>query len=245
MNKPAPPNRASPLYRWLADTLREQIQNGVYKPGDMLPPERELVRRYAMSSITVTRALNELVREGWIYRQAGKGTFLKRDKLEERLARLSSFAEEMHGRGILPQYQLVRLKLMPPPPEIAQALRLAPGEKAYLIERLHLVEGEPLALAKGFWICEVGEQLARRDLTSIPLYETVEQELRMPLLEADESIGAAQANAEIARKLGVPRHAPLLVQERLTFTTAHKPIHHTTTYYRADRYKYNIRLARA
>lgn len=238
------PNRFTPLYRWLAETLREDIQRGVYKPGDLLPTERELMQRYGLSSITVTRAVNELVREGWLYRRAGKGTFLKRAKLEERLARLTSFAEEMQSRQIVPQYKLIRAQALLPPPEIARALQLKPSTSVFLIERLHLVQNEPLALARGYWLYEIGEQLAARDLNKIPLYETVERELNVPLVEADESISAACADATLARHLGIPRRAPLLVQERLTFTTEMRPVHFTITYFRADRYKYKIRLSR-
>lgn len=239
-----PIERFTPLYRWLAETLREDIQRGVYKPGDLLPTERELTQRYGLSSITVTRALNELVREGWLYRKAGKGTFLKRDKLEERLGRLTSFAEEMQSRRIVPQYKLLAAQAVVPPPDIAHALQLAPRARAFFIERLHLAKNEPLALARGYWILEIGEQLAQRDLNRIPLYETTERELHIPLVEADESISATVADAQLARHLGIPRRAPLLVQERLTFTTEMRPVHFTTTYFRADRYKYKIRLAR-
>jgi GntR family transcriptional regulator len=239
-----PVERFTPLYRWLAETLREEIQHGVYKPGDLLPSERELVQRYGLSSITVTRALNELVREGWLYRKAGKGTFLKRDRLEERLGRLTSFAEEMRQRNIIPQYKLLRAQAVIPPSDIARALRLEPSARAFFIERLHLAKNEPIALARGYWIIEIGEQLAQRDLNRIPLYETTERELHIPLVEADESISAAVADAELARHLGVPRRSPLLVQERLTFTTEMRPVHFTTTYFRADRYKYKIRLSR-
>lgn len=239
-----PIERFTPLYRWLAETLREDIQRGVYKPGDLLPPERELTQRYGLSSITVTRALNELAREGWLYRKAGKGTFLKRDKLEERLGRLTSFAEEMQSRRITPQYKLLAAQAVVPPSEIARALQLASDVRAFLIERVHLAKNEPLALARGYWILEIGEQLVQRDLNRIPLYETIERELHIPLVEAEESISATVADARLARHLGVPRRAPLLVQERLTFTTEMRPVHFTTTYFRADRYKYKIRLVR-
>jgi GntR family transcriptional regulator len=224
--------------------LRAEIQQGTYKPGDALPTERELMQRYDLSSITVSRAINELVREGWVYRKAGKGTFLKRDKLEGRLVRLTSFAEEMQSRNLTPQFKLLRAQLVTPPPAIAQALQLPHDAQVYLIERLQMANAEPIALAIGYWIAEIGRQLADQGLNRIRLYETVERTLNVPLLEADESISATAATAELARKLGVPRHAPLLVQERLTFTTAMRPVHHTTTYYCADRYTYKIRLTR-
>jgi len=68
--------------------------------------------------------------------------------------------------------------------------------------------------------------------------------LHIPLIEADESISAATADATLARQLDIARNAPLLVRRRLTFTTEMRPIEFTTTFYRADQYEYKIRLAR-
>lgn len=238
------PIRSSPLYQWLAETLRQDIAQGVYKPGDALPTEHDLMRRYDLSSTTVRRAVHELVREGWIYRKAGKGTFVKRDKVEERLLRLTSFAEEMQSRNITPEFRLICARPLVPPPEIGRLLNVPAHEPVYLIERVQLGSGEPIALARGYWDYAIGEQLAQYDLNSIPLYETIESKLHILLTEADESIGAASADADIARKLGVPRRAPLLVRRRLTYTTAMRPVEYTTTFYRADRYEYKVHLAR-
>ncbi|MCX7840566.1 MAG: UTRA domain-containing protein, partial [Anaerolineae bacterium] len=152
--------------------------------------------------------------------------------------------EEMQRRRIVPQYKLLAAQAVVPPPDVARALQLASDARAFLIERVHLVKDEPIALARGYWMLEIGEQLAQRDLNRIPLYETIERELHIPLVEAEESISAAVADVRLARHLGIPRRAPLLVQERLTFTTEMRPVHFTTTYFRADRYKYKIRLVR-
>ena len=236
--------RHAPLYQWLSETLREEISQGVYKPGNALPTEHELMLRYNLSSTTVRRAVHDLVREGWIYRKAGKGTFVKRDKVEERLLRLTSFAEEMQSRNIRPEFKLVCAKMLIPTDQVAAALKVPPRQKAYLIERIQLANGEPIALARGYWRCEIGEQLAQQDLDCIPLYAVLEHTLHIPLVEADESISAAVANADIARKLDIPRRAPLLVRRRLSYTTAMRPVEYTTTFYRADRYEYKIRLAR-
>jgi GntR family transcriptional regulator len=238
------PIRHAPLYKWLAETLREDISQGVYNPGDILPSEHELMRRYDLSSTTVRRAVHDLVREGWIYRKAGKGTFVKRDKVEERLLRLTSFAEEMQSRNIRPEFKLVCAKMLIPTDRVATSLEIPPRQKAYLIERIQLANGEPIALARGYWRCEIGEQLAQQDLDSIPLYAVLELTLHIPLVEADETISATVADADIARKLGIPRRAPLLVRRRLSYTTAMRPVEYTTTFYCADRYEYKLRLAR-
>jgi GntR family transcriptional regulator len=239
---PAP--RFSPYYRWLEEILRDDIARATYKPGDALPTEHELMRRYNLSSTTVRRAVHDLVLEGWIYRKAGKGTFVKRAKLEERLARLTSFAEEMQSRSITPQFKLVRAESTIPPYEVRQALKLSAKQNAYLIERIQRANGEPIAVARGYWCCDIGARLMEQDLNRIPLYEIVETVLHTPLVEADESISAASADADLARKLGVSRNAPLLVRRRLTYTTEMRPIEYTTSFYRSDQYEYKIRLAR-
>jgi GntR family transcriptional regulator len=239
---PAP--RFSPYYRWLEEILRDDIAHGIYKPGNALPTEHELMRRYNLSSTTVRRAVRDLVLEGWIYRKAGKGTFVKRAKLEERLARLTSFAEEMQSRNITPQFKLIRAELTVPPYEVRQVLHLTPKQQVYLIERIQIASGEPIAVARGYWCCEIGARLAELDLNRIPLYEIVETTLHTPLIEADESISAASADADLARKLSIARHAPLLVRRRLTYTTEMRPIEFTTTFYRGDQYEYKVRLAR-
>ena len=238
------PARYAPLYHWLAETLRQDIAQGVYKPGDALPTEYELMRRYALSSTTVRRAVHDLAREGLIYRKAGKCTFVKRTKLEEQLLRLTSFAEEMQMRNITPHFKLVRAEPKIPPPDIATALHLTPQQSAFYIERVQIANREPIALARGYWLAEVGEQLATQDLNRIPLYETLENIFHIMLVEAEESIGAGVADADTARKLKIAPRAPLLVRRRCTYTIEMRPLEHTTTFYRADRYEYKVRLAR-
>src|SRR3972149_2096576 len=128
--------RHAPLYHWLSETLREEIAQGLYKPGDALPAEHELMRRYNLSSTTVRRAVHDLAREGLIYRKAGKGTFVMRTRVEEHLSRLTSFSEEMHSRKIDPSFRLVDAKRCVPPAEVARILDLPSDQEAYYIERV-------------------------------------------------------------------------------------------------------------
>jgi GntR family transcriptional regulator len=238
------PPRFSPYYRWLADTLRGEISQGVYAPGDALPTEFEMMRRYSLSSTTVRRAVHDLVQEGLIYRKAGKGTFVKRSKIEENLLHLTSFAEEMQARHIQVSFVLVRAVSVLPPAEVAQALKLDGSTEAFLIERVQLANNERIALAVGYWRHDLGESLAHHDLNTLSLYDTLEQSYHTPLVEAEESIGATVADRRIALKLGIRVNAPLLVRRRLSFTFEMRPIEYTTTYYRADQYEYKVRLAR-
>ncbi len=78
MQESLQPDRNSfvPLYHQLRMWIEEQIKRGVYPPGALLPSDRELCERFNVSTITVRRALRELVLAGLVYRQASIGTFV-------------------------------------------------------------------------------------------------------------------------------------------------------------------------
>ena len=80
--------RFSPYYRWLAETLREEIAQGVYKPGDALPTEYRLIDEYGVSRITVRKVLDLLSAEGLIVRERGRGTFVAHPQLEHGTTRM-------------------------------------------------------------------------------------------------------------------------------------------------------------
>lgn len=233
-----------PLYQWLAKTLREQISSGEFRPGDMLPTEHQMMAKFRLSSTTVRRAMRELEQGGWIFRKAGKGTFVRRPPLEENLMRLTSFAEEMQRLNMRPNYQLLCAKPVVPPDEVASGLNTKAGDQVFLIERLQLADQEVIALAIGYWKMETGKALAIHDLTSLPLYEILEDKLNIYLHEADEVITALAATPTIARKMGVRTGQPLLVRERVSYSSDLLPVEYTSTYYRNDRYQYKVRLLR-
>ena len=69
---------ASPRHRVLSRDLRNDLAMGRYKPGERMPSEAQLVRRFAVSRPTVARALRDLQTEGLIERRAGSGTYVRR-----------------------------------------------------------------------------------------------------------------------------------------------------------------------
>jgi len=82
------PGSAKPLYKQLKDVLKQKITAGEFKPGEALPGERQLMETYGVSRVTVRQAIAELVNEGLLYRQHGKGTFIAPKRIERPLARL-------------------------------------------------------------------------------------------------------------------------------------------------------------
>lgn len=65
-----------PLYQQIKEDLLAQINQGILHPGDKIPTEHELIQKYQVSRITVSKALNELKADGIITRFPNKGSFV-------------------------------------------------------------------------------------------------------------------------------------------------------------------------
>ena len=74
-----------PLYYQLKEQIKQNILDGEYIEGDLIPSEREFSDSYELSSTTIRRALNDLVQENFLERKAGKGTFVRRRKVRRDL----------------------------------------------------------------------------------------------------------------------------------------------------------------
>ena len=86
---------AQPLYKYIKDDIVRQIKDGIYKPDQCLPSERDFCLIYGTTRMTVRHALNDLEVEGVVYRLQGKGTFVTGAKLVQPLMQVTGFTEDM------------------------------------------------------------------------------------------------------------------------------------------------------
>ena len=70
-------NSPIPLYYQLKEKIKQQIEDGTIKPGEKLLSESEMIKEYFIGRLTVREALSQLVNEGYLEKQHGKGTFCK------------------------------------------------------------------------------------------------------------------------------------------------------------------------
>ena len=75
-----------PLYHQLKESLLERITSKFYAVGDLIPSEFELQEMYKVSRITIRRAIQELVQDGFLSAQQGKGTYVSQPKASQELS---------------------------------------------------------------------------------------------------------------------------------------------------------------
>jgi GntR family transcriptional regulator len=229
-----------PLHHQVYLDLRAALDAGEWRPGDLLPPERQLAGRYGCSLITVRRALSELAREARLERTRGRGTTVLQPRIERDFAGTRSFSEEMQDRGLDPETRLVAARPESAGEHVAAGLGIEPGSPTLYVERLRGAAGEPFLLEQVHLSAERFPGLLASDLERGSLYDLLTSRYGIRIARARESIEPVLLHAREARLLNQPRRTPALLIEGITFSAEGQPVEFARSYVRGDRTRYYI-----
>lgn len=247
--RPAPARLVSrfttgvPLYLQIADSLLVEIESGGLRPGDRLPPERELSRTLGVNRMTLRAALQKLETEGQLIRRQGSGTFIAHRKIERQASRLVSFTQAMKRRGERPGAKVITFEKQPASAAIARQLRVPVSSSVYVVRRLRLLNREPVML-ETFWMpVKRFAGLERFNLARRSIYELMASAYGVKVSRARQSLEPTVASDYEARLLHVAVGAPLMLEERLGFDTEDRPVEYGKDLYRGDRFRFVTEMA--
>ncbi len=227
------PRRRADRARQVADVLRGQVLSGHFSDG-VLPSEPALVDEFGTTRNTVRAALDLLRAEGLVERCPGVGTTVTGHKHHHGLDSLQGLAEVFDGRGTV-HNEVRALAVTRPPAAVRAHLRLGTTEDVVYLERLRHLDGVPLSLDLTYLVPDLGRELLGRDLAGTDVFALLEEVAGQRLGHADLVMEAVTADAHSAAVLGTPRHAALLMVERLTRLEDGRPVDLEFIRFRGDR----------
>ncbi|TCR79587.1 GntR family transcriptional regulator [Rhizobium sp. BK376] len=233
-----------PLYYIVETALAGEITNGFLKPGDQLPTEENLMRRFGVSRTTVRKAIEALVNRSVVEIRRGKGTYVTQPKIRQELTELSGFVEDMLAVGRNPTARLISSEAVTADSTVAERLEVPTGTRVYRIERIRLADGVPVSFDETYLPLEIGEKIASNDLEAEPIFSLLEAKYDIPLIEAEYQLEATTADARSAEALGIEAGAPIFLIERTSFCAGPTPIDYERLYYRGDLVRFVTRLSR-
>ncbi len=237
-------NSPLPRYYQLKEIMRERVQSDEWKPGDLIPSERELSEKYGISRMTARQAITDLVNEGLFYREQGKGTFVSQRKITQQLIRLTGFTEDIKARGQKPGTKVLSAQMFPADETTAEKLRIDPGTLIFRLQRLRLADDEPLAIELSQITFKGCERLLEEDLEQNSLYRLLETKYGIPLMEADQELEAGLAGNEEVQLLKISLGRPVLFTRRITYTERNQPIEYAKAVYCGNKYIFHTHLKR-
>ena len=240
-------DKASPVpYHYqLRQLLERAVTTGSLAVGDQLPTEAWLCERYDISRTVVRQALSDLEREGLVSRIKGKGTYVSAPKLAENVIQsLTSLHEDLAARGERLETRVLRLEVQPISSHVAEMLQLPESERIVLLERLRVLNGEPLVVTAAHMPYALCAPILDLDMTQRSLFETYERELGFKLHRGTRAVEARAAGNEIAEQLGIEEGAPVLAFSGVTFIEDGRPIEYFVGMHRGDRSRFEVELYR-
>ena len=239
-------NKSSPipLYYQLKDIISELIEDEELKPNDPIPPERELCEYHGVSRMTVNKAIANLVNEGLLYREQGKGTFVAKPKEGYQLSRLLSFTEDMKAKGLQVDTRIISFQRKTATRKIQKALNLPEKDEVFEIKRLRLVSEEPYAIETAYLPVSICEGLTREKLDNKSLYDILRSEYGLRMDYAHQTIEAVIVDEYESEILQVAQKSIALMLSRKTYLEGDRPMELTKAVYRGDKYKFEVVLRR-
>lgn len=240
INRDAP----TPLYHQVSEALLTMIKEGKLREGDLIPTEREIGEKFQVSRITVRRAIAELVRDGYLLTQQGKGTFVARPKIMRHMGQMKSFSQQMSEEGYRPGSRLLSLRHEKAGDEIGLALNVEEEAWIWVVERLRLADEEAICLSKSYLNIPASVTLTPAELEQQVSLWAILAEKGIELARSETTIQAVPATEQEARLLKVEVGEPLLLVEGTVYSHQSQPIEYYQMWNRADRYKYTVSAVR-
>jgi GntR family transcriptional regulator len=235
-------NNGMPAYKKIQATIVKRIENGQLKPGDAVDSERELAKIHQVSLMTARHALTALEREGMVQRRRGAGTFVAPPKVH--FNKLTSFTEQMAGRGLIACSKVLSFGVADNEQEVAARLALSANSRLIKLERLRLAADEPFAVETCYLPAEEFAGITRASIARGSLFSILETGYGIQLAYADEEMDATAASPATANLLKVARDEPLLRIRQVIYSTKGKATIYVLGLYRSDRHTLLVRRFR-
>lgn len=215
-----------PAYKILQRVIEACIGDGIWKPGEMIPPERLFAQSAGMSIGTVKKAMSNLVNEGVLYRRQGSGTFVAAPSFVRQLRRYYLFLEDFEDQERENSIHLHALRKSPPITGINHLLKLPADAELLRIDRVFREKEAAVVFSRSYFSLRDFEQLGsvpRQRLEHVPLFVIVEEDYHMRAAYSEELFSICHVDGEEALIFGKNDGDPMLMIKTVNYTKESYP----------------------
>lgn len=229
-------------YALIKNDIVQAIKTKQLNTDDKILSEAKLCKKYNVSRITVTRAINELVAEDYLYRIQGKGTFVKGKQLSEGVSQLSSFTKRMKEKKLKLETRVLETTSVTMPVKMANFFNLPSDKNVILLKRLRIVDGKLLCLSIAYLMPEIFYWTTLEDMEHESLYDLLENKYDFKLGNATQEFEVGYLNEKNAKFLEISSQDPCLKLSLYSTLSDGRPAQFEETYYIGSKYAYQLLL---
>ena len=232
--------KKKPYYIQIRDDMKERIENGFWKEGDMIPPEMKLAQEYQVSRVTIRSAISLLVKEHYLKRVAGYGTTVLRNRPDLRnFTLISSSTNEMKEMGLPFNTLSAEVKMVGANPYLAGIFGIHTSDQLVNLQRTRGSE-TPILFSDTYLLPSIKIPNEERILKG-SLYEYLSTQ-GILFTKFDEYVSAVPVTDELKRILLIDDKTPILKRKRFSYNEEDKMIEYTETFYNGNFYEYRTSI---
>lgn len=222
-----------PAYRRIAEDIRARITSGELPPGALLPTQQELQAQYGVARMTARQAISELVNEGLVTSQQGKGVMVRdqrhmvyrpQSEFEPRISRsLDRFMAVLTKEGRKPS-QTIDVAVLGAPQLVAERLGIEPGARVAVRKRVRYLDREPSNINDTFYVYDLVAHTAIMDPADIPTGSNlIMADLGYREVRAIDEFYVRMPDPEEIRRLRLSPGTPVAVHYVTGYTAKDEP----------------------
>lgn len=233
-----------PRYHQVFTVLRQRIADGVYSPGERLPPEDALAEEWNVSRATLRQAVAQLVSSGLVRREQGRGTFVVGATPESYTLTFQGSLDDLIASTHVTRMGAVRVERRQRLPQpVAERLDLADGVGT-IVRRVRVgTDGTPFGTLVNYLSDTLAKRVTAERLRRSTLMELLEAD-GVTIGGADQRVRAQVADVTVAADLCIDVSEPVLAVERLVHDTTGRPVELLRSWYRSDLYDLRMTFSR-
>lgn len=234
-----------PLYDQIERNLRDLIINGHLKAGEAMPGEWDLAALYGVSRLTVRRALDELVRQNWLKKKHGVGTFVRQPSMASIAASKLSFTEQMRAIGLEPSSKFISQRLTSATEKIARALHIQEEDPIIEITRVRLADNVPILLETACLSTVQFPSIESHDWSlDESLYKVLSVEYKINISAMDHTIKPVVLTETEARYLKSHAGAPAILSQIIAYMPEGTPVEYSWSVSNGDKSEFYFHFQR-
>lgn len=229
------------LYVQIHSIFKEKIDNGEWPAGTQIPTEDELCKTYDVSKVTVREAIYELVREGYLKRQQGKGTFVTYSMPHLGLVMRTRLADNMYGEGVTVKKEILERGVKKPSEDIKTFL-LTEDDMYYILCKKD-VDGE-LYIDESYIPLFILPDIDKEDILHRSLYELIDEKGTKKIFKVMQTMEVTRIGGDAAVILNMNEGSPALVIHRIFVCSDGRHIAYSRLIGSGERYKIQMEFER-
>jgi GntR family transcriptional regulator len=234
----------SPRYVQVYSAIRDWVYQGTYKPGSQLPTESELCRLFGVSRITTRKAVDMLVDEELVVRQAGRGTFVVHDLADAPvIGDMEQLMRKVERLGKTTKVSKPEVQEIEADAETRKDLDLPAGARVQRASHVRLLNKEPIGYVVTYIPADLEVRFDLRELNSSPMLTLLERK-GVDVASCDQIISATLADARLSTLLETTVGAPLINVRLVVFDSRRRPVERLVAWYRSEHYHHHVHLTR-